>query len=156
MKEKASVYFDGQLIGETSFEIDTDFDKKADEWFDKKNANVEHGLKELETSLTTGGIMDYGEICQCDTNFLCEHRIKWIIEFVRNRISKANAKWIKIIDFDVEKHGTYFAARMSSNRPDETIDVFYVKDANSSKWWTTHPDSELRTCGVPEEILISF
>ena len=44
--------------------------------------NLEEGLKELESSLTTGGIMVYGTICNHDTNFLCEHRIKWIVEFV--------------------------------------------------------------------------
>lgn len=30
-----------------------------------------------------GSIMNYGYICNCDTHFLCEHRIQWIVDFIK-------------------------------------------------------------------------
>lgn len=32
-----------------------------------------------------GSIMNYGEICSCDTGYLCEHRLQWIIDFIKNK-----------------------------------------------------------------------
>lgn len=35
-------------------------------------------------------IMQYGEICKCDTGYLCYHRLQWIADFMyeRERILK--------------------------------------------------------------------
>jgi len=49
------------------------------------------------------------------------------------REPETTKQWIKADDFNAEKHGTSFAARMLSSQPDEVINVVYVKDANSSK-----------------------
>ena len=63
-------------------------------------------------------------------------------------------EWIKTEKFNEEKHGSYFAARMNGGTPERIITVVYVRDGNSSKWWTSYPDGGLRTCGVPDEILV--
>lgn len=31
-----------------------------------------------------GSIMGYEQLCTCDTAYLCEHRIQWIIDFVKD------------------------------------------------------------------------
>lgn len=33
-----------------------------------------------------GSIMQYGVICDHDDDFLCEHRLQWIVEFILNRV----------------------------------------------------------------------
>lgn len=35
-----------------------------------------------------GSIMNYGEICDHDTGFLCRHRLKWIKDFLRLNLKK--------------------------------------------------------------------
>jgi|DEB0MinimDraft_6_1074348.scaffolds.fasta_scaffold12208_7 hypothetical protein len=30
-----------------------------------------------------GSIMNYGEICDCDALYLCEHRIQWVVDFIK-------------------------------------------------------------------------
>lgn len=37
---------------------------------------------------TEGSVMSYGLICDCDTHFLCEHRIQWIADFIKNNFKQ--------------------------------------------------------------------
>lgn len=62
--------------------------------------------------------------------------------------------WISIEEFNEEKHGKYFAAIMDKENPENIIMVTYFTGGDSSKWWTSFPDGELRTCGIPYQILV--
>lgn len=32
-----------------------------------------------------GSIMDYERICSCDSGYFCEHRLKWLIDFIKSK-----------------------------------------------------------------------
>lgn len=46
------------------------------------------GTSNLRDEFQEGSIMEFGKVCNCDDNFMCEHRKNKIIEFL-----KTNLQW---------------------------------------------------------------
>jgi len=44
---------------------------------------------------TYDSIMNYGQICNCNSGFLCEHRLQWIVDFLVEQEKIMKIKKIK-------------------------------------------------------------
>ena len=60
----------------------------------KRGSKLHTLLKKLNSNATYSSyedddsIMLYDKICTCDDGFLCEHRLKWILDFIKDNYER--------------------------------------------------------------------
>ncbi|MGK0174061.1 MAG: hypothetical protein ACI9AT_000424 [Ulvibacter sp.] len=69
----------------TSWKVDfsnVGLDSSLHELMEKLNCTMSYGqnMKDVENS-----IMHYGQLCDHDDGFLCEHRLEWILNYIQEK-----------------------------------------------------------------------
>lgn len=44
--------------------------------------------RSYDINMVSDSIMLYGIMCKCDSGFLCEHRLQYIIDFIKNNFKQ--------------------------------------------------------------------
>jgi len=59
----------------------------------KKDSKLYYLISQLNITRSNdiehpSNIMAYINICTCDDSFLCEHRLQWIVDFIKNNFNE--------------------------------------------------------------------